>query len=90
MRFTALPFETSAEKMFSIENAIVFIPLIVVLLIFLVLCAIWKRSKVVDVDHTAMFKPFNKRQGEYDRRRGIERRSGKDRRKGRERRIFSD
>ena len=80
---------SSTEKMFSIENAIVFIPIIVVLMILLVLCAIWKGSKVVDIDHTAMFKTFKTRQEEYDRRSGIDRRSGKDRRRGRERRIFS-
>jgi len=76
--------------MFLVENAIVFIPLIVVLLILLILYISWKRSKLVEIDHTAMQKSFKKRHGKHDRRTGVERRSGKDRRSGEERRVFSD
>jgi hypothetical protein len=76
--------------MILVENAIALIPLVVVFLILLILCAFWKKSKVVETDHMALQKYFKQRCGERDRRSGVERRSGQDRRNGKERRIFSD
>ena len=75
--------------MFLVENAIVFIPLTVVLLIVLILYCFWKRSKVVEIDHVSVYKSLNQ-QLDNDRRSGVDRRGGKDRRSGKDRRIFSD
>ena len=74
--------------MFFVENAIVFIPLTVVLLIVLILYSFWKRSKVVEIDHLSVYKSLN-HQLDNDRRSGVDRRSGEDRRRGKDRRIFS-
>ena len=75
--------------MFIVENAIIFIPLAVVLLIVLILYLFWKRSKVVEIDHLSAYRSLNQKL-DNDRRSGVDRRTGKDRRRGKDRRIFSD